>query len=276
MDPSPDVPAPSAPPPPEACVSCGRTLKAGAAFCGACGHHRGDPPVDRRQAIHERFERVRRRQSGWEGVRGLILMYLVLLGSQAATGAVAKASDEFTADVVGTSLQAFIVLVAALLHRESLRDCCSRGGFGPAGYLFVLLAAIPIMLGVCGYAYGVGRLFRIHEDDPLATYQGHGLAWAFFLTAVLPPIFEELGFRGVIFSQLGRSLDARETILISAVAFGILHLSIPTLITHIPLGLYFGWLRHRSGSLYPSIFAHALHNGLVVIAEAAHWMPGST
>jgi membrane protease YdiL (CAAX protease family) len=231
--------------------------------------------VNRAKAIQARMERVRRLQSGWSGVSGLILFYLALLGGQAATFAIGKASDSFTTVVAGTGILSAIVVIAAFQNRETLRDCTRRSGFGPRGYGLVLLASIPLMIAVWFYAHGLGRLFHLHREPELDPYNGHGLAWAFLLVAVLPPIFEELGFRGVVFSLLGRGLEPKETILLSAVAFGLLHLSVPSLVTHVPLGLYFGWLRQRSGSLYPSMFAHFLHNGLVVLAESAHWLPGS-
>ncbi|HLY11750.1 MAG TPA: CPBP family intramembrane glutamic endopeptidase [Planctomycetota bacterium] len=260
-------------PPPADCASCGRPLKPEAAFCSACGHRRGDPPVDRRKVLKAKVERVRRFQSGWDGVHSLILFYLLLLGGQAASFVVARASDEFVADVAGTAILSLIVLIVAVRHRQDVKGACGRPGWGPAGYGLVLIASVPILIVVCSYAYGVGRLFHLSPASVLDPFRGHSLVWAYLLVAVLPPIFEELGFRGVMFPLLSRSLDPKETILLTAVAFGLLHLSIPTLITHVPLGLYLGWLRYRSGSLYPSIFAHFLHNGLVLTAEAAGWLP---
>lgn len=52
--------------------------------------------------------------------------------------------------------------------------------------------------------------------------------------------------------------------MLSSVGFGILHLSVLSLSTHVPLGLSFGRLRQRSGSLYPPMFAHFVHDGLVM------------
>lgn len=270
-----DTPEPAAPPLPENCLSCGRALKPEAVFCSACGHRRGAPPPDHAKVIQAKVDHIRRVQSGWSGVSGLILFYLVLLGGQAATFVIGKTSDAFTADVAGTAILAAITAVAALQHRGTLRSCVTKSGFGPVGFGLVLIASIPIMIAVCSYATGLGRLFHLHRVSELAPYQGHSLAWAFLLVAVAPPVFEELAFRGVVFSLLGRSLEPKETILFSAIAFGLLHLSVPTLVTHVPLGLYLGWVRHRSGSLYPSVFAHFLHNGLVVLAENAGWVPGS-
>ena len=36
----------------------------------------------------------------------------------------------------------------------------------------------------------------------------------------------------------------------------------------LPLGLWFGWLRQRTDSLWPSLVAHIVNNGLAVVAAA--------
>lgn len=92
---------------------------------------------------------------------------------------------------------------------------------------------------------------------------------------ITPAVFEELAFRGVIFGILERRVRLTEAFFISSVAFAILHLSVLSLFTHLPMGLYLCWLRHRSGSLYPAMLAHFLHNSLVVADEYGRFMPGS-
>ncbi len=88
-----------------------------------------------------------------------------------------------------------------------------------------------------------------------------------------PPVFEELAFRGTIFGLLRRHLSGWEALLLSSFAFAILHLSVPSLVTHVPMGLYFCWLRQRGGSLWPAMLAHALHNTWVLAHEAASVLP---
>ena len=263
----------AATPTPADCVSCGHPLKPESAFCGNCGHRRGEPPVDRAAKVKVRLARVRRMESGWGGIRAVILFYVGLLGGQAVSFLVAHVTDEFTADVVGTAVLAAIILLATSMNRDALARC-GGAGFGWVGYGIILLAAIPLVLLVSGYVHGLSRLFPIPMQSYMEPFQGRSAAWAYLLVAVAPAFFEELAFRGVIFGLLGRSLDPRETILFSAVAFGLLHLSVPMLLTHVPLGIYLGWLRHRSGSLYPSMFAHFLHNALVVTAEVWALWPG--
>lgn len=49
-----------------------------------------------------------------------------------------------------------------------------------------------------------------------------------------------------------------------------------SLATHIPMGLYFCWLRHRSGSLHPAMLAHFLHNAWVLADERFGLLPGGS
>ncbi len=270
-----EPPAESAPPAPETCASCGRPLKPEAAFCSHCGLRRGDAPVDRAAQVQAKLRQIRQQQSGLSGIHSLILLYIALLGGQGLSFLISKVTDEFTAEAVGTAILSAIIVVSAIAYRWELSEPGTRAGFGGGGYALILLASVPIVWAVAFYSHGLTRFFRLHSPSELKAFEGRNLAWAFLLFAAAPAIFEELGFRGVIYSLLRRSLDARESILLSAVAFGLLHLSVPMLVTHVPLGLYLGWLRHRSGSLYPSMFAHFLHNSLVIVGETWALLPGS-
>jgi membrane protease YdiL (CAAX protease family) len=268
-------PAEPAPPASPDCISCGRPLKPEAAFCSACGHRRGDPPVDRAALVQAKVRKLQRIESGWVGIRSLIAIYFCLLGGAALTTVLGKATDDFTAEAAGSGIIAFIVVIAALRHRRELAECSRTAGFGWKGYAGIVVASLAIVFVVHTYVHGLDRLFKLRMESELNPFSGRHPAWAFLLYAAAPALFEELGFRGVMFGLLRRSLDAREAILLSAIAFGILHLSVPMLITHVPLGLYLGWLRHRSGSLYPSMVAHFLHNGLVVAGGTWNLWPGS-
>jgi membrane protease YdiL (CAAX protease family) len=266
-------PVEEVPPASSDCISCTRPLKTGAAFCSWCGHRVGDPLPNRSNEIRARVQQARRAEAGWGGVRSVILIYFSLLGGFALESLIGKSTSGVTAEFIGDGILAFTVIVVSLLYRSELKAAIGRVGFGWKGYAAILAASGPIVIAVLAYVAGLSRLFRLHQDAELRVYEGVPLAWTVLSFVVVPAIFEELAFRGVMFGLLRRSLEAREAIILTAVAFGLLHLSVPTLITHVPMGLYFGWLRHRSGSLYPSVLAHALHNGLVVAAET--WSPWS-
>jgi membrane protease YdiL (CAAX protease family) len=114
------------------------------------------------------------------------------------------------------------------------------------------------------------RPFHVHEATEVVK---QGVWWSVLFLCVTPPVVEELAFRGVIYGLLRRHLPGWEALVLSSFAFAILHLSIPTLVTHVPLGLYFCWLRQRGGSLWPSMVAHGLHNGWVLAQETVGVLP---
>ena len=86
-----------------------------------------------------------------------------------------------------------------------------------------------------------------------------------FTIAVMPAVVEEIAFRGMLQGRLMALLGARQGFLVTAFAFMFVHLSPLTMPIHLGLGLYLGWLRERSGSLWPGIFVHFAYNTCVVL-----------
>ena len=85
----------------------------------------------------------------------------------------------------------------------------------------------------------------------------------FAITAlVLAPLFEETLFRGVLLPVLAQRWGGPAAVVVSALLFGIAHLSLGELPPLFVLGLGLGWLRLQSGRLGPSVLMHSLWNGL--------------
>jgi membrane protease YdiL (CAAX protease family) len=259
-----------------ACLGCARPLKPGAAFCAHCGLRAGEPPPPR--PAPEPDESLRRQaHREWGEIRSVLLVYVALLGVQGLTAlAVHLGMGEFPADVLGTSLFAVATLVAVALQGRDLGALHVRPGFGPLGYAGILAASWPIAALVALFVWATESLFRLKADRYLDTYEGRWAGWAVLLVCVAPAVLEELCFRGLIFGKLRRHLRLAEAFFISSVAFAILHLSVVSLVTHLPMGLYFCWLRHRSGSLHPAMLAHFLHNAWVLAGERYGVLPGGS
>jgi membrane protease YdiL (CAAX protease family) len=87
--------------------------------------------------------------------------------------------------------------------------------------------------------------------------------------AVLPGVCEELVVRGVLLPSLDTSLrGGRGTwlaVLVSALLFAAIHLDAFRFLFTFALGLVFGFLRLCSGSLWPSVCAHASLNTLTFV-----------
>ncbi len=96
---------------------------------------------------------------------------------------------------------------------------------------------------------------------------GYGWPMAILLICIQPAIVEELAFRGLILPSLAETMSVNAAIVCSACLFMILHLSIPSMPFLLLLGAVLGYLRVKSGSIYPPILLHFCHNLLVLLAE---------
>ncbi len=76
------------------------------------------------------------------------------------------------------------------------------------------------------------------------------------------PVAEEVVFRGVLFPALRPRLGLRGALFLQAAVFSAIHLDPVGFVPRLLLGVVFGELTLFTGSLWASIFAHALNNGV--------------
>jgi len=97
---------------------------------------------------------------------------------------------------------------------------------------------------------------------------------------VLAAICEEILFRGVMLQLLARGGRWRSAIFVSALLFALFHLDPIGLLSRTLLGVYFGILVWRSGSIFPAMLAHGANNllafALVPFADASAPSPTMT
>ncbi len=95
-----------------------------------------------------------------------------------------------------------------------------------------------------------------------------GLALSFLGVAVAGPVAEELYFRGLLQGALGR-FGQPVAVIATAALFAAVHFTpaaIPVLAIY---GLLLGVIRSRTSSIVPGVIAHALNNGVAIIAAVA-------
>ncbi|WP_026513146.1 CPBP family intramembrane glutamic endopeptidase [Butyrivibrio sp. LB2008] len=76
------------------------------------------------------------------------------------------------------------------------------------------------------------------------------------------PLSEELTLRGVAMKKTKQAFGIIGCMIMSCICFGVVHGNIVQGIYTIPLGLIFGYVAYKFNSVIPTIFGHALHNGL--------------
>ena len=80
--------------------------------------------------------------------------------------------------------------------------------------------------------------------------------------AVAGPLAEELMFRGVIQTRLEQAMPVWAAVVLQAVLFDVVHGTPVQMAYAFLLGLVFGFLRSRTGSILPGFAAHAAFNAM--------------
>ena len=131
-----------------------------------------------------------------------------------------------------------------------------------------LLATFGLVVLVAGWEL----LSRVtgHESTPefmnnvFKTARADGVVWLLAVAfCVAAPILEEVFARGLLYRGWSETiLRVPGAIVLSSAAWALMHLQYDwySLSEVFCLGLWFGYVRYRSGSLWPTIMIHALNN----------------
>ena len=98
-------------------------------------------------------------------------------------------------------------------------------------------------------------------NDHMERLLSNGLIPALSI-AVAAPLTEELMFRGVIQPRLERAMPVWAAVVLQAVLFGVTHGTPVQMAYAFLMGLVFGLLRSRTGSILPGFAAHAAFNAM--------------
>jgi membrane protease YdiL (CAAX protease family) len=138
-----------------------------------------------------------------------------------------------------------------------------------------LAIMLGLMTSVLGSLYGqlMSALVDFKPPGATATTAVESLGWpaALLMIAAFPAFFEEVAFRGVIVPVLKRALTVRETVFVSGAMFMILHLNPMSAPVLLAAGIMLGYLRIKSGSVWPCVMLHFTHNALILLFEFIHF-----
>lgn len=105
-----------------------------------------------------------------------------------------------------------------------------------------------------------GQKFKSVMDSVLVD----GNIFGVIATALLGPIAEELVFRGLLVKNAKKEFGLIGCMVLSGIAFGIMHLNPIQGIYAIPLGMIFAYFAYRYNSIIPTILAHIINNSIAV------------
>jgi uncharacterized protein len=247
---------------PRYCSQCGNARDVITGECLQCASPAAEIDAASLQDQQYRFD--------VSSLRAALWLYFTLLGLSAVFAVWQRVTDarpSAMSEFVTSAAFSAAVLCWCVTSLGLIIGLC-KARFHIGWVLFAIGVAFPTYLLATGAVDLLVRL-GVEEVDYLSALSndGYGFGWAVLVVCVQPAIFEEIAFRGIIQGSLGQVLGEREALIVSALMFGILHLSIPSLPHLLALGLVLGWLRLRTKSLVPGMILHFTHNFLVIVAE---------
>ncbi len=158
-----------------------------------------------------------------------------------------------------------IFIVPALIYCK----VCGKGGFsllGVRGFslsysTFIILGLVLMTLVIAAEKFALAYYFYAGLSETQVSLVGSNNVIGIIIThALVPAVCEELLLRGVLQNELSAKAGGFTGILVSALAFSLIHLNAEYFIIYFSSGLILAITMHVCGSVIPCIVIHALNN----------------
>lgn len=179
----------------------------------------------------------------------------------------AYATGKNVASMTGiTMILAGIAMIWHLLHFKYVKFNKESWTEVP---IKTILLSIPFIVAAM-FTFNVASEFIELPNIMENTFMGMSRnIFGIIAIAIMAPLVEELLFRGAIeghMLQTGRK--PKTAIFLSALIFGIIHINPAQVPFAFCIGLVFGWLYYRTGSVIPGMIGHFLNNSIATVIMA--------
>jgi len=150
-------------------------------------------------------------------------------------------------------------------HWRALVPQFQRWGFG-SKHAWIALGLLAPALGL-NFAWHKMITYLVPEasDSMKSLYDLHlSKLTLVTLFCVFPAITEEIAFRGLVQHWLVSAIAPMRALVIASALFMALHFSVLSAPYLFLVGMLLGWAKLKTGSLYPSMLIHFLHNFIVI------------
>jgi len=246
------------------CVKCGLALRTAALFCAHCGTRVSAGEQEPQAGIEPAGPLLDRAQElrvvGW--------LYALLLVTSLFFGIAYHLNPAGDFEPWQSLLFGIVIFAFAVHYRNEILALLHPSTFDGSARRMLAIATV-IQFALLGTVFYLLEQTGIPFERITDEMQRHGYAlWQLLaLYSLVPAVCEEIAFRGIIFGRLRLVLGEREGWLVQAALFSVLHLSPVIFPTHFAMGLIFGWLRMRTGSLIPGMILHAAWNAAIILLE---------
>jgi len=158
---------------------------------------------------------------------------------------------------------ATLVVLAAffLLRRKNpLKECGFLRTRGRLVFLGIGLA--PVLYIATTFVLGLLPEHWMEGYLEASSVLGESGLLMILSTVVMAPLVEEVIFRGLILTRLRRAIPGWVAVLVTALLFGVCHGQVVWMAYAFVLGSLFGFLSLGARSIWPSLAAHLIFNGI--------------
>ena len=251
----------------ELCGYCGAPLSDFYYFCLACGTPYKSletvlTPARPRQLTDEELVRIKTPQ-----VATLFWSYLFVIVGVGVFAAVAFRENRPDLHLL---LNEVAILATTCFfgwtYRKSLAVQLTKIGFDqPAAYLGLALL-VPLLAINFGYHWLIWQLIKGFAENPFERLREAGISRGTLIVTfcLFPAVLEEIAYRGLVQHWLQTAIAPWKALVVASFLFAITHLAIVSTPYLFLVGLLLGWTKQKTGSLYPSMLLHFLHNFVVI------------
>jgi membrane protease YdiL (CAAX protease family) len=152
------------------------------------------------------------------------------------------------------------------IYRRSLVAQFRKVGFDHYQAWIAISLLTPLLALNFGYHSWLSNLSSDKVINPLTELREAGInEGTLILTfCIFPAVLEEIAYRGLVQHWLQAAIAPWRAIVVASFLFALTHLSPLSLPYLFLVGLLLGWTKQRTGSLYPSMLIHFLHNLIVI------------
>jgi membrane protease YdiL (CAAX protease family) len=212
----------------------------------------------------------------------VVIAILVMSPAIAVAAAIAKDADNLMDDpealaiVLGANLllEAALIGVAILFSVARYRTSFAALGFRrpEKGGFWLPIAVLFAAYLIIGVYFSIIAAIGVEALEPQSTVPDTAfdspivLPIAAVLVLVFAPLMEETFFRGFVFGALRVRWGLLPAALASGFLFSALHFDVGSLLPFAAIGALFAWSYAYSGSVFASMAAHFLFNGIGFLA----------
>lgn len=151
----------------------------------------------------------------------------------------------------------------------------------PAPEIYLMTIGLVLGWSVLAGSMGTGlegilNQFGLTEaaDEYQMPSSAAALLIQFIGTAIIPPIVEELCYRGFYLRTAEKAMGSWGAIALTSIAFWLAHYSVEIMPLAVGFGVIGGYIRERYGSLLPSMCAHFCVNTVYMIVNISFAVGG--